>query len=452
MRVDPGGGGVSVSPVPHNQPIDQTKVSRAVQQAEVSIPYSQSNLANVLTNPTLDLNQAERDQVIQDLARQGGQPWAFYANDFARRDGSYYASMRMDQAVIADAVQQAYADGAINTNDLVHIANLNQSQDGGGQRLLGVLMQGEAASEQGSAAEALANALWARNGNSGTDRAAAAMYYTCDALTMQNDLNTPVKRQEAFEALVSFNQSGPYSNVPPGQLATAWKNQAIAAEANLFIGNSRELTQEYTLRDAMHTPDTQVLAKFMSQTVFNPSAQNIQLNDFSSLKDSLPNSLANVSSTLMSTARQAPPGSLQEHYAIEEYGRLSAALSGGAALALTNYDAQVQANDAAKNQWADLVGGVVGKVIKVDTPFGNPAEDLAKEITKQVYQLIVHGPERPTASLADTLYQHYAQNVEQLRTEPGQPTDLTSDFDSTYGATLLNLQGQLNVNLGGHAN
>jgi hypothetical protein len=82
----------------------------------------------------------------------------------------------------------------------------------------------------------------------------------------------------------------------------------------------------------------------------------------------------------------------------------------------------------------------------------NPVDDVAKEITKQVYDLIVHGPARPTASLADTLYQRYARNVEQLRSEPRQPTDLTSDFDSTYGATLLNLQGQLNVNLGGHAN
>jgi hypothetical protein len=51
-------------------------------------------------------------------------------------------------------------------------------------------------------------------------------------------------------------------------------------------------------------------------------------------------------------------GSLQEHYAIEQYGRLSAASSGGAALALTNYDVQVPANEATRQQWADLVGGL----------------------------------------------------------------------------------------------
>jgi hypothetical protein len=357
MRIDPGGGGVSVSPVPHNQPIDPSKVSLAVREAELTIPMSQSNLANVLTNPTLNLNQAERDQVIQDLARQGGPPLTFYANDVARRHGSAYTSLQSDQAVIGDAVQQAYADGALNTRDLVHIADFSQIQNGGGgQRFLNILMQGGAASEKGSAAEALANALWARNGNSGTDRAAAALYYSSNALTMQNDLTTPAMRQEAFEALVNFNQKEPYSDLPSGQLVTDWKNQAIAAEANLFAANGPELTQELTLRDGTHTPDTQVLAKFMSQTVFNPSAQNIQLDDFTSLKDSLTNALANESSTLMANAQQAPKGSLQEYYSIEEYGRLSAAVSGGAALALTRYDAQVQANDAARQQWADLVG------------------------------------------------------------------------------------------------
>jgi len=452
MRIDPGGGGVSVGPVPHNQPIDQQKVSLAVREASMSIPLNASNLANVLTSPALNLNQAERDQVIQDLARQGGPAWSFYAGDVARRSGADYTSLQSDQAVIGDAVQQAYADGAIDTRDLLHIADTSQVPNGGGgQRFLDILMQGGAASEKGSAAEALANALWARNGNGGVDRAAAAMYYSSNALTMQNDLTTPAMRLQAFTALVNFNANNPYSGLPGSQLITSWKNQAIAAEANLFVTNAPELTQELTLRNATQTPDTKVLAKFMSQTVFNPSAQNIQLADFSPLGSDVTTALANESSTLMSNAKQAPPGSLQQSYTIEEYGRLSAALSAGAAVALTNYDAQVQANDAAREQWASLVGGVVGKVISVDTPFGNPYEQAAAAITKEVYNAIVPGPTRPTASLADTLYNHYAQNVEQLRTQPGQPTTLTSDFDATYGATLLNLQSELNVNLGGHA-
>ena len=117
MRIDPGGGGVS--PVPHNQPIDQQKVSLAVRDASLTIPYSASNLANVLTNPRLNLNQAEQDQVIQDLARQGGPAWSFYANVVARRNG------------------------AIDTRDLVHIADTSQVPNGGGsQRLLDILMQG----------------------------------------------------------------------------------------------------------------------------------------------------------------------------------------------------------------------------------------------------------------------------------------------------------------------
>src|ERR1700738_2967428 len=70
MRIDPGGG-VSIGPVAHNQPIDQTKVTVAVRQAEMTVPLSGSNLAHMLTNA--DLNQAERDPVIQALARQPDQ-------------------------------------------------------------------------------------------------------------------------------------------------------------------------------------------------------------------------------------------------------------------------------------------------------------------------------------------------------------------------------------------
>ena len=63
---------------------------------------------------------------------------------------------------------------------------------------------------------------------------------------------------------------------------------------------------------------------------------------------------------------------------------MAAAPSGGAALALTNYDAQVLANDAAREQWASLTGGVVGKVVSVDTPFGNLYEKVAEAITREV--------------------------------------------------------------------
>jgi len=455
MRIDPGGGGSGIDSVPHDQRIDETKVTEAARVAQSGLPENQSNLASVLTNPRLNLNQAEKDKVIQEVAH--ADPLAFLANDAIRTQHGNPAELQSDQAVVGDAVQQAYADGAINQSDLMHIADLanvpgvNPSQDYSAQRFLNVLMQGDSASLHGSAAETLANALWDRNGNNGADRAAAATYYTSNSLTMQNDIGKGHPPIQVLRALVNFNQNSSNSSLYGSKLGSQLQNQAIAGEANLFMANSKELTKDLTLRTDTHTPDTQLLAKFMSQTVFNPSAQKIQLDDGSTLKSSMSRTLKDLSASLVHAAKAAKPGSLQQYHAIEEYGRLSAGLSGGAAVALTKYDAEVQANDASRQEFANLVGGVIGNVVPINTPVGNPAKDVAGDIAKSIYNALVSGPKRPTAEIADRLYNRYAQTVEQLRSQPGEPRDLTTDFDSTYSATLLQLQQELNVNLGGHA-
>lgn len=439
----PGG---SVAPVPHNHPIDQQKVTLAVRGASVLVPLNASNLANVLTNPTLNLNQAERDQVIQDLARQGG--LEFYANDVPRGNGGKndYTSLQADEAFIGNAVQQAYADGAIKTSDLVHIADVSQVPNGGGgQRFLDILMQGgEAASQKGSAAESLADALWARNGNNGVDRAAAAMYYSSNALTMENDLTTPAMRQQAFTALVNFNQTGPYSGLPNNQLVTGWKNQAIAAEANLFAANSQEIRKGFTSDD---TPNIQVLAHFFSHTVFNPSAQNIQLDDCSTLQSSMKTTVSNVSSSLIGAAQQADPNSNQQTNAIEELGRLSGALSSGVALALTKYDTQIQANAASQQQFSDLVGSIIAAI-----PVLGKVPGAGQLGTSIVSRVIGSGTApRPSPMLAIDLADQYANIVQHLQSQPRQPQNLLGNYQSAFGFTLNTLGLGLNFNLGGHA-
>jgi hypothetical protein len=68
----------------------------------------------------------------------------------------------------------------------------------------------------------------------------------------------------------------------------------------------------------------------MSQTVFNPSAQNIQLNDGHTLKSDMSVALKNVVSSLPQ-AQRSSPHSLQP---TRELAGLGAALSGGVGLAL----------------------------------------------------------------------------------------------------------------------
>ena len=448
-----GGGGASVTPVPHDQPIDQQKVQLAVREASVNIPLNASNLANILTSPNWNLNQAEQDQVIKDLARQGGLGSAleFYANDAARGNGDDYTSLQADEAVIGDAVQQAYADGAIDTHDLVHIADASQVPGGGGgQRFLDVLMQGGAASEKGSAAEVLADALWARNGNNGVDRAAAAMYYSSNALTMQNDLKTPAMREQAFTALVNFNQTGPYSGLPNNQLVTGWKNQALAAEANLFAANGQELTNELAPNGS--TPD--VLAQFFSQTVFNPSAQNIQLDDGSTLKSDMHTALQQVSSSLIGAAQQAkPPGGDTQTNLLSEYANLYASLTAGAQLGIKNFNAQVQANDASRQQFASLVGGALGSVVPGvgSVAVGTAATDIAGS----VLQALNKDPHDPAAAVQKALHGEFEKEVTKLsaqseraapqNSKSGVAAAVTGALRGTYSDTLSQLQTDLNI-------
>jgi hypothetical protein len=423
----------------HKQHIDQAKVATAEQLAQ-----GPSDLPSVLTHG--NLNQAERDKLIQYLARND--PLAFYRANVDTYDVRAQAA---DQAVIGRAVQQAYADGAINKNDLLHIADAFSTNMGTSpsQRFLDELIQGGGASLPGSAAETLANALWNRNGNDGADRAVAAMYYTSDSSAMQRDLggNSPAERQkrlEAFEALVNFNQTGPYSgglysDIPGADPLSNLKNQAIAAEANLFAAYGQELTSK--LGNPNNTPQLQVLAEFMSQAVVNPSAQNIQLNDGHTLKSDMSAALKNVVKSLLE-AQRSSPHSLQPE---RELAGLGAALAGGVGLALKNYDAQVQANDASRQEFADLVGGLVGNVIP------DPLGDVTSSITSQVLFGLSNGngPEQPPAYVATTLHDRIADALNNLSSQRGEPNNLSEDFNGDYGAAVDDLQLALGVNLGG---
>src|SRR5262245_44410881 len=106
-----GGAAVAYQKTP---PIDQDRVDLALQNIRADIPLNRSQLAAALQNP--NLNQAEKDLIIQTLARdQGsGAQLPFYANDALRASTGDYAALTEDQRVIAEGVQGAYERGAIN--------------------------------------------------------------------------------------------------------------------------------------------------------------------------------------------------------------------------------------------------------------------------------------------------------------------------------------------------
>lgn len=426
--------------------VDQQKVDMALRTIRADVPMNQSQLANALRNP--NLNQAERNEIVKTLAGEDGQQLRFFGNDAARSihdEGG--TSLSDDQTVIADALQQAYDDGAIDQKDLLRIADVNEAGNGA-QRLMAILQQGTTTTEANGVAEKLADALWARN--EGSDRAAASIFYTSDPTMMSRNLNTADKRAEAFEALVDFNDGNPYEHIPEGYQRTVWQNAALTAEGRLFNAHSQELMDRYTGQDGT-TVATEPLAKFMSQTLFNPDAQGIVLNRTQDLVPTIRTAMGNAAQTYLDRATDAPNGSLEQSRAMQQFGRLAASVTGGAAKALDAYDDAIMANEESKKQFSDMVGGVIGM-----TPLGTaldkiPAgggDQLVEALSGKIYDAMVEHPDRPDAALSGVLYDQYAGQAEQASDQTGE--NLSTYFESGYSAEVLNLQQNLNVNLGGH--
>ena len=380
----------------------------ALDMIRADVPMSQSQLADALQNP--NLNQAEKDAILQELASgdEAGLA-AFYANDAARtiRDDPTLAS---DQQIIGEALQQAYEDGLISADDLLRIADVNQAGNGA-QRLLAILESGGGGGANGSV-EALSDALWERNGNDGLDRAVAAIGYTSSPELQSRNLNTPELRREAFEALVAFNEAAPYKDISFGSAATQWEHSALNAAGTLFVNNSAELIDFYTGANG-GTVQTETLARFMAQTVFNPDA---------------------------------PADSREQEGLIEQFARLDAAISGGVAVAMDRYSDEILANEASKQQFASIVGALVGKTPASKVPGSNL---IVKEVAEAIYDALSSDPERPEQALAGVIHDAHFDQVRELADELGQ-TGLTSAFNGAYSAELQQIQQNLNVNLGGH--
>lgn len=438
----PVGNDVQLSPrSPTTETVDQHKVDIAVQTIKADMPMTESQLANALRNP--NLNQAEKALIVQTLARDESAVGVFYANDHnrAERDPRGLAE---DQAVIGQALQDAYESGAIGADDLVRISDYN-GVGNGAQRLLDTLVAGGGTGPNGTV-EALSDALWARNGNDGRDRAGAALGYLSDPDLTARNLGTPEARREAFEALVALNGNDDNFDTS-GTTGAGWQQSALSATGRLFIANSEELIDFYTGANGGRV-QTEVLAQFLGQTVLNPDAQGIVLDRSRDLVPTIRSELDRNAGRLLDGARSAEAGSLEQERYMQQFGRLAASVSGATALALTEYDEQIQADEASKEQFVGLVGDLVGATRLGEVTGVDKVTEL---VAGAIWDANQETRDRPDARLAGELYDVYAAQVESLATELDQP-GLLSAFEGAYSAELLNLQANLNVNLGGHAN
>lgn len=424
--------------------VDRNEVDMAVRMAKADMNMGGSALADVLQSPRL--NEAERNAVIQELARDPDFKSVFYAHDSTRYRSEDAGALAQDQRVIADAVQTAYAAGAINANDLRSIADFN-GVGNGAQRFMEILGTSPEARMPGGAMERLADSLWARN--QGTDRANAAMFYTSTPEMMASNLTSPAMRAEAFKAIVDFTESKPWGDAP-SELTDQWERSAIAASGRLFTAHATEITDAFTASSPGKAAETETLAKFFGQTVFNPEASTIALDNRRDLQPAVRQAIQGVQLTMFDRAEAAPAESVERARAFETFGQFAASITGGAALALTKYDGEVADAQAQREATAGLIGAVVGDIVGFKTPIGNTAGNLAESIAQSILDAVAQNPDRPDQALAGVLNDQFSSAVDAERVRLGDNGAMAS-FDGAYSKELLNLQNNLNVNLGAHA-
>lgn len=424
--------------------VNRSEVDMAVRIAKADSNMGGSALADVLRNP--NLNAAERNAVVQELARDPDARMAFYANDAFRTRTDDAGALAGDQRVIADAVQSAYAAGALSSGDLSAIADMNQVGNGA-QRFLEVLNQSSAARMPGGAVEGLADALWARN--SGSDRAVAGMAYTSTPQMMAQNLTTPAMRAEAFKAIVDFTDAKPWGSAPDS-VSSNWERSAIAASGRLFTAHATEITDAFTASRVGQAPQTETMAKFFSQTVFNPEASSIALDNRRDLQPAVRQAMTGVQQAMFSRAEAAPAGSIERTRAFEVLGQFSASISGGAAVALNEYTEGVENAQEQREAIAGLVGAAVGDLVGARLPVGNTVGNLAETITQNILDAVAQNPDRPDQALAGVLSDQFSTAVDAERVRLNDNGAMAA-FDGAFAKELLNLQNNLNVNLGAHA-
>jgi hypothetical protein len=272
------------------------------------------------------------------------------------------------------------------------------------------------------------------------------MVYASSPELASRNLTSPEMRAQAFEAIVEFNDKAPFGGAPD-QVSDAWRNQGLATAGRLFNRYSTELIDRYTDSTAAGSANTETLARFMSQTVFNPDAQAIALDRRQDLIPSVRARLEAAGDTFLDRAEDAPANSVERSRAIEQFGQLTAAISGGSALAVNRHADALRESKEAREEMADLIGAVAGDIVGARLPIGNTAGAISGKIAEAILD---HAdgddPPAPDHAVSGELFDQFAAAADVLRTDVGQ-ADLLPAFYSAYSAEVLNLESNLQVNL-----
>lgn len=389
-------------------------------------------------------NRAYQNALIRELVRSDtpGDRRAFY-NEMQRLTPE-------QQTIIANAVNQAYTDGAISQADLLNLADFNRAGNGA-QRLISRLNASPQASLPGGSIEALGRALLVRaNANAGTKQATldyfgAAIAFGQGEQIYAGNRGTARERIAMFEATVQIND-GEFPG--HGNFHQSWTTEGLTAAGRLFVDNAQLVTDFYTGVPAS-AATTATLAKFFSQTILNPDANALTLGADGNLIDSVNRAIGHVSAHYVGKAASADSQGDREAFS-RGLGALSASINGAVAVALTRYSDKIQSNEAFRDKTVGLINSAISPLFKaLPPPVAKFAGDATKDIGAAIVDQFITNPERPDKSIAVDYIDAMESSIRQLEIDHGLH-GLANGFGGSRGAEIGDLQRDLNVNLGGH--
>ena len=388
-------------------------------------------------------NRAYQNALIRELMRSDnpGDHHAFY-NEMQRLTPE-------QQTIIANAVNQAYTDGAISQVDLLNLSDLNRAGNGA-QRLIDQLASPQAA-QPGGSIEALGRALLVRaNANAGTKQATldyfgAAVAFSQGERIYAGNRGTARERIAMFEATVQVN-GGEFPG--HGKFHESWTNEGLTTAGRLFVDNAQLITDFYTgVPESSATTTT--LAKFFSQTILNPDANALTLGSNGNLIDSVNKAIGHVSAHYVGKAASADSQGDREAYS-RGLGALSASINGAVALSLTQYSGKIRSNEAFRDEAVGLINSAISRLFKALPPPAHKfAGDAVKNIGAAVVDQLTTNPQRPDTSIAVDYIDAMESSVRRLEIDHGLH-GLANGFGAGRGPEIGDLQRDLNVNLGGH--
>ncbi|MGO1072734.1 hypothetical protein [Lysobacter sp. CA199] len=445
--------------------IDRAKLNEILPRLTNGAPASgEAPLADLLRSP--HFNREERNEVVRVLANDPRATLLFYANDYPRTindNPKEIASLREDQRVIGEALQQAFKDKVIGTDDLVRIATV-KSGFHSEQRFMTVLRNGGGGTD-GTVA-ALSDVMWKRaeilSAMPGAkpeqiqrDRAVAAIGYLSDpdlqaARLGKPEPNTAVNptqsenRRLLFETLSSHGEMLAKAKdgvfVSESQFREMGREAAIA-NGQLYVSHSKQLTDRYT----GELLQTDTLAKFYKQSMFNPDTHESKLPGGKPLADTVASAVQGVSNGYLDAAKAAPKGSDTQKAEMGKLGFMTAGVEGGITLALKEYTDKITAHEKDRDAFAKTLGTVIGAV---PVPGGKAVGGAVKAGTdpglKALYEFMVDPPPQPDLRLGDAVKDTFERRA------VGVSQDAVESFRNARSDELHDLYRHFNINPGGY--